>query len=240
MNFLSAIRPILTPVLKIVITVIGLLILQTVVLALPMVHEILPSDFPIPIPDIVKMLVATAILVVAVKFAGEIDSNLAQAYPALPQAGRVARWTTLLVSVLFAYTSYRILADTLFGIAGDLTWTYDLAFLGLALIPLVNLVLLSYQNLDKFIDVAVSGARSLKSNQALPVAAEQLSCGSCGAGLDAGAKFCGNCGTLAPSEEASEPAPDLCSQCGAVLDTESKFCGECGAARSPGEGSPQP
>jgi hypothetical protein len=60
-------RLILTPVLKLVIAVVGLLILQALVSALPMVREIpVPSGIPLPILEIVKVVIATVILVLVV------------------------------------------------------------------------------------------------------------------------------------------------------------------------------
>src|SRR5712692_7153813 len=125
------VRLILTPVLKLVIAVAGLLVLQALVSALPMVREIpVPSGLPLPVLEIVKVVIATVILVLVVNFAFEIGDNLEVAFPAFPQGGAIARWFLLLVAVLIAYGAYRALAETFLG---DYAWMYALVFLGLAL-----------------------------------------------------------------------------------------------------------
>src|SRR5712692_9193416 len=80
------VRLILTPVLKLVIAVAGLLVLQALVSALPMVREIpVLSGLPLPVLEIVKVVIATVILVLVVNFAFEIGDNLEVAFPAFPQ-----------------------------------------------------------------------------------------------------------------------------------------------------------
>lgn len=48
-------------------------------------------------------------------------------------------------------------------------------------------------------------------------------CGECKAVLQAGAKFCSNCGTKVQIAQTR-----FCANCGAKLDTTMKFCSECG------------
>jgi hypothetical protein len=48
-------------------------------------------------------------------------------------------------------------------------------------------------------------------------------CGSCGAGLAAGAKFCASCGTPVPQASA-------CASCSAPLTPGARFCASCGTA----------
>lgn len=82
------VRLLLTPILKLVIAVIGLLILQLLVSALPMVREIpMPSGLPLPVLELVKVVIATVILVLLVNFAFEIEDNLEVSFPAFPQGG---------------------------------------------------------------------------------------------------------------------------------------------------------
>jgi membrane protease subunit (stomatin/prohibitin family) len=46
-----------------------------------------------------------------------------------------------------------------------------------------------------------------------------MTCANCNAGLAAGAKFCGECGT---------PTQKHCTNCNAMLSSAAKFCAECG------------
>jgi len=139
------VRLILTPILKLIIAVVGLLLLQTLVLALPMVQEIpVPAGLPLPVLAIVKIVIASVILVLLVNFAFEIGDNLEVAFPTFPQGGSIIRWVILLVAVLIGYGAYHVLAETFLG---HYAWIYPLIFLGLAMVPLLSLVLLCYQNL---------------------------------------------------------------------------------------------
>lgn len=53
-------------------------------------------------------------------------------------------------------------------------------------------------------------------------------CGGCGKEIEAGIRFCGNCGWKVP-ENASEPSKPVCKACGAEIVPGIKFCGKCGA-----------
>ena len=220
------VKLLLTPVLKLVIAVAGLLLLQTLVSALPMVREIpAPSGLPLPVLELVKVVIATVILVLLVNFAFEIEDNLEVSFPAFPQGGVIVRWFVLLVAVLLAYGTYRILAETFLG---AYVWLYPLVFLGLAVVPLVSMVLLSYRHIDKLIGVALTGMRTLGAGKGMGRAKGQLQCASCGAALDSGVKFCRACGAPVSRHNTAETLPLSCSQCGAALSVGSQFCPECG------------
>ncbi|MGN0738765.1 MAG: zinc ribbon domain-containing protein [Treponema sp.] len=52
-----------------------------------------------------------------------------------------------------------------------------------------------------------------------------MKCNKCGAEIEEGKKFCGECGAPAPQEK-------KCAKCGATIDAGVKFCPECGANQS--------
>lgn len=56
----------------------------------------------------------------------------------------------------------------------------------------------------------------------------ELSCGTCGAALRAGARFCVACGN--PAAAGSAEVGPRCGQCGAALGPGQPFCSGCGAA----------
>jgi len=58
-----------------------------------------------------------------------------------------------------------------------------------------------------------------------------VTCGQCGAGNPAGAKFCGKCGT---------PLSAACPACGAAVQPDQLFCNECGTALATGSQPPAP
>jgi len=57
-------------------------------------------------------------------------------------------------------------------------------------------------------------------------------CGECGASLEAGARFCPNCGTPVGANSAPE-----CGDCGAALAPRSRYCASCGARVAAGSGA---
>jgi membrane protease subunit (stomatin/prohibitin family) len=59
---------------------------------------------------------------------------------------------------------------------------------------------------------------------AAPAAAATAECGNCHSQVQAGAKFCGECGT---------PTQKHCTNCNASLAPAAKFCGECGTSATP-------
>lgn len=55
----------------------------------------------------------------------------------------------------------------------------------------------------------------------------QRACPQCGAGYDAGDRFCVQCGNALPLVGGTQ----VCSACGAPLDADDAFCAKCGTAR---------
>ncbi|MGL5085793.1 MAG: zinc-ribbon domain-containing protein, partial [Clostridium sp.] len=56
----------------------------------------------------------------------------------------------------------------------------------------------------------------------------QISCISCGIGLNTNSKFCNNCGSKVEIKAPIE-TKKFCSECGSKLNENSKFCPECGS-----------
>ena len=59
-----------------------------------------------------------------------------------------------------------------------------------------------------------------------------MTCATCGGVLQAGARFCGDCGTAVPVATAHvDVDPRMtCATCGGVLEAGARFCAECGTA----------
>lgn len=218
----------LTPLLKLIVAVVGLLILQFLVSSLPMVREIpVPASLPLPVIAIAKIVIATVILALLVNFAFEIGDNLEVTFPAFPQGGVMVRWFVLLVAVLIAYWAYHILAETFLG---SYSWAYSLMFLGLALVPLISLVVLNYQHIDTLIDLAMGRMQTFRAERlSTSRIREQLLCAGCDATLQTGAKFCRKCGTPVATPATATKVAWQCANCGSSLSAGVKFCSDCGA-----------
>ena len=66
----------------------------------------------------------------------------------------------------------------------------------------------------------------------MPAEGQSVKCSQCGAGLNADAKFCPQCGARIepPVPEAAEaPQSRVCPGCGAEVAQGMKFCSQCGA-----------
>lgn len=67
---------------------------------------------------------------------------------------------------------------------------------------------------------AMQSSSTPQQPQAQPTAGK-IACPSCGASVNANAKFCSDCGAKIPSKK-------FCTNCGTELSSNAKFCPECG------------
>src|SRR5262245_38475579 len=135
----SNIRLVLTPLLKLFIGVVVLLAIGTIINALPMVKEIPATDLPIPISEVVKVVIATLILVILINFAFEFGDNLQEVVPTFPELGIISRWIVFLITIIVAFVSYNNVAQIFLG---EQKWIYSLFFVAIALVPIVSLLIL--------------------------------------------------------------------------------------------------
>ena len=150
----NASRVLLRPVVKLVAGVVGLLLLEYIILALPMVKELPSPGLSISILQIVSAIIATAIIILLINFGIEISQACRVFFPTFQGSGTIAHMVVVLVTILVAYKSYQDLAQVFLG---KHLWAYLLAFLVLILLPLIYLVYLCYINLDKLADVTLGG-----------------------------------------------------------------------------------
>jgi len=226
----SNIRLVLTPLLKLFIGVVVLLIIGTVINALPMVKEIPVTDLPVSISELVKVVIATLILVILINFAFEFGDNLEDVVPAFPELGVISKWVVFLIAVIVAFVSYNNVAAVFLG---EQKWIYSLFFVAIALVPILNLLILFYRHVAQMTELIVSGTENMgRSRRRVGNSnAQSSSCPHCGSPIVAGAKFCRSCGEQVVVKGPRQPVnANLanCPECGSVLNANAKFCGDCG------------
>lgn len=227
------IRLVLTPLLKLLIGVVVLLVIGTIINALPMVKEIPTMDLTIPISEIIKVVISTLILVILLNFAFEFGDNLEEAVPKFPEIGIISRWVVFLIAIIVAFVTYENIAQVFLG---EQKWIYSLFFVAIALVPIMNLLILFYRHVGQITDLIVSGTENMgrsRRRRRSVTAQPTINCASCGGAITASAKFCRSCGekvvaqAAAPQPASSDAAS--CPDCGAVLSSNAKFCSECGS-----------
>ncbi len=230
----SNIRLVLTPLLKLFIGVVVLLGIGTIINALPMVKEIPATDLPLPVTEIVKIIMATLILVVLINFAFEFGDNLEEVVATFPEIGIISRWVVFLITIIVAFVSYNNVATILLG---EQKWIYSLFFVAIALVPIINLLILFYRHVAQITDLIVSGTENMgrlrRRGKVAPQPQSTLRCPSCGNAVVAGAKFCRSCGEKIQEQpmatHTSTPDVYACPECGASLSGNAKFCSGCGS-----------
>jgi uncharacterized paraquat-inducible protein A len=229
----SNIRLVLTPLLKLFIGVVVLLAIGTIINALPMVKEIPTTDLPVPISEIVKVVIATLILVLLINFAFEFGDNLQEVVPTFPELGIISRWIVFLITIIVAFVSYNNVAQIFLG---EQKWIYSLFFVAIALVPIVSLLILFYRHVAQITDLIVSGTESMgrpRRSRVVPPTQSMSKCPHCGNDVALGAKFCRSCGERIPEQHPAtqSPIPNVttCPECGASLSNNAKFCSGCGS-----------
>lgn len=230
----SNIRLVLTPLLKLFIGIIVLLGIGTIINALPMVKEIPATDLPLPVTEIVKIVMATLILVVLINFAFEFGDNLEEAVPTFPELGIISRWVVFLITVIVAFVSYNNVAQIFLS---EQKWIYSLFFVAIALVPIINLLILFYRHVAQITDLIVSGTENMgrprRRGRATTSTQSTLKCPHCENPIVAGAKFCRSCGGKVPEQAVTARSSiaelSSCPECGASLSGNAKFCSGCGS-----------
>jgi uncharacterized paraquat-inducible protein A len=226
----SNMRLVLTPLLKLIIGVVVLLTIGTIINALPMVKEIPVTDLPLSISELVKVVIATLILVIIINFAFEFGDNLEDVVPAFPELGIITRWAVFLIAVIVAFVSYNYVAAVFLA---EQKWIYSLFFVAIALVPILNLLVLFYRHVAQITELIVSGTENMgrRRPRARNAAAQSSSCPHCGSPIAAGAKFCRSCGEQIVVKSTVQPGSSRvanCPECGSILSADAKFCGQCG------------
>ena len=203
-----------TPVIKLAIGLVALLIIRYIVSVIPMIKDARISAIPVTPLQIVFAVIDTIILVFLLNFGREFKKGLQLALPNFTEAGAAANLVVILIVICIAYVAYDGIVDAF--ISGN-SWIYPVIFLCIALVPLYFLGFTLYKNMDKFTGLIVGKFKT--------GAKEGVVCSNCGASLNSDAQFCPNCGQEVTKAEAE---PDSCPNCGAKIEGDAKFCKACG------------
>jgi len=202
----SAVRPFVRPIVKAVLALLSLLIVRIFITVLPGLENTVPST-ELTVAQVVSAVIGVLMVgVVAwvglrVHSAGKsTDSRAVQGI------ARGVRLVILLLTVLLLHTVLKPIV-TPFLIPQPGVWTFDLAFLVIALIPLGLLGYRLMANLDALTDSIVdslSGLSSLRGAGGLKASPDDddpnrpkttRTCDNCSTEVPADGGFCPACGT---------------------------------------------
>lgn len=171
--------------------------------------------------DAVHAAIATLIFLVLFGLALDLRRGIEES-PRFAELGQAAEMGVLVVIAALAYGAYQTIAFPLLG--ASMHAAYGWVFFAAGLIPLVWGALVA-RNLD---------AVTASAFQPRAPRATRPRCPSCGGAVDAGTRFCPQCGmdfqAATASAVAAAPAAArlACQACGAEAKPGARFCGVCG------------
>ncbi|WP_075936322.1 zinc ribbon domain-containing protein [Halosegnis longus] len=201
----SAVRPFVRPIVKAGLALLSLLVIRIFVTVLPGLENTVPST-ELTVAQVVSAVIGVLMVGVVAWVGLRIHSTGKSSDNRIVQAtARGARLIILLLTVLLLHTVLKPIV-TPFLTPQPGIWTFDLAFLLIALVPLGLLGYRMVTNLDALTDSIVdslSGLSSLRSDGGMKRSSETqdgtdddtTTCDSCGTDVPADGAFCPNCGT---------------------------------------------
>lgn len=183
--------------LRLSVAVIGLLSLQLITQALPMMR-----DLPAIVPLILNVSILTVLIGVMIWFGIRLRSQLSTLVKTFPVIGSMTLLLTGFVSILIAYFAYREIVTPQLG---QLAWVYPLTFLVLAIGTLSALIVLAFTNIDKLTNLTTRRVLPAEQNpqSSSPALNQCLRCGSTPEATDF---FCGVCGQRLGPASSSVPS----------------------------------
>lgn len=175
--------------------------------------------FPI---TIAKAVVDTLIFAMILLFCRNLTILFRSNYRKVPDLGLMMSLGLVTIIVAIAYHSYQGIAYPF--LFPDNYAIYGWLFLVLVLAPLIYLSVVVARNMDAITGVVMQSGTVLTAPP--PVTTAQ--CSNCGQQVNAGTKFCPNCGTASSPARSNAVASGVCPSCGADNPGTAKFCKECG------------
>lgn len=175
--------------------------------------------FPI---TIAKAAVDTLIFAMILLFCRNLTILFQSSYRKIPDLGLMMSLGLVTIIVAIAYHSYQgVTYPFLFP---DNYAIYGWLFLVLVLAPLIYLAVVVARNMDAITGVVLQSSSVVTA----PPSVITAQCLNCGQQVNAGIKFCPNCGTASSPARSNAVASSVCASCGADNPGTAKFCKECG------------
>jgi len=235
------------PVARLVVALVLLWVFERIILDLPMTHDIVISDFPLTITEIVVIISRVLMIALLLLFGKSYGPQLQGYWRRFPDAGKAVSALGYLAAALIGYVAFRDVFLLLLGY--DYVWAYEVSFLILTVGLLAYIGYIAYTNVEAAASSASSvalgssrvcqtcGTRNLAAARFCekcgahlgPQQSSPRACPSCETENPAEARFCLQCGAALPA--APQPAAQAtCPACGAAVPSQARFCPECGAA----------
>ena len=238
----EAITEFTTPVIKLILALIGLFVIQFIFVNLPGLDTTFPNT-TLTIATVANGIITLIMAVIIVNFAREVEPRVRRVISGpedvVYDIANAINFVIVFIAILIVYDGLNDVAVPALVSPSD-AWMYDMLFLGIALIPTVIVAYRIFDNLDEMARLLTSQIQSLSDTS-------QVTCINCGASVDDSLEYCPDCGTTLPDEAQTETEmdseteaesgveePELleCPECEDEVSDSMAFCGQCGAELS--------
>lgn len=214
------------PVVKLLLSLIGLFVLRFIITSLPGLGSDVPST-PITFATLAAGIITVVMVSIIINFGREIEPRLQGVIngpvEVITDMATIVKMAIYLFAIIIAYEGLSSLALP-FLVPDPGPWVYDIVFLLGALVPTVIIGQLMFGNLDELTDLLTQQVKS--------ATVQQSECSECGESVRGSLEFCPNCGNELDDEIEQQPETttlNTCQECGSDLDDGAEFCGSCGA-----------
>lgn len=211
------------PVVKLLVTLVGLFVLEFIVLRLPGVGTVIP-ELGATVGGIAEAVITLAMVAVLVNFGREIEPRLNRILEGptevVQDIAESVKYVVYIFAIVLAYRGLWVVVPIL---RLD-SLIYDLAFLLLALVPTAIVAVRIYNNVDDITDVLTQQVKS--------ATVDEVACPSCDEQIRASQEFCPNCGEDVTDVAETEAIPSDCPECDSRVSPDMSFCGNCGSELS--------
>jgi len=144
------------PVVRLAVGLIILAIINWILTNLPMVRAVSVPGSPISITAVVSVIVGFIMIALLLNFGKEFSPRIQAALPTISEIGPIVSSAIALSVVTVAYLMFK---DAVVPLMKEYAWLYPLAFLVVAIWPLVTLITALYHSSDKVADLLSSSTK---------------------------------------------------------------------------------